>query len=139
GGGGWEVEGGGGGGGGCGGGGGGGFRGCRCPHNGGGGDATAPARRARRRQSRPACPSRPPRCPPAVTLIGIARSHARRDRLGIALPISAVLTQRRREVGDEIVGILDADREPHQGIADAQGRAHLRRHPSLGHQRGMPA
>src|SRR5207245_9054414 len=28
---------------------------------------------------------------PAATLIGIARSQARRDRLGIALPISAVL------------------------------------------------
>src|SRR5262249_15515619 len=75
--------------------------------------------------------------PSAVTLIGIAGSRARRDSLGIALPISAVLTQRRREVGDEIVGVLDADREPHQGIADAQTRTHLRRHRAVGHQRGV--
>src|SRR5262245_41288607 len=53
------------------------------------------------------------------------------------LAISAVLTQRCREIGDEIVGILDADREPHQGIADAQIRTHLRRHRSMGHQRGV--
>src|SRR5258708_38263633 len=38
------------------------------------------------------------------------------------------------EVGDEIGGLLDADREPHQAVADAQFGPPLRRHRAMGHQ-----
>src|SRR5262249_40783042 len=56
---------------------------------------------------------------------------------GLACPFPTALTQRRGEVGDEVVGILDADREPHQAIADAESRAHLGGHRAVGHQCGM--
>ena len=41
---------------------------------------------------------------------------------------STILAERRGKVGDEVVRVLDADREPDQGIADAEARAHLPRH-----------
>ena len=45
--------------------------------------------------------------------------------------------QRALQVGDQIVGILDADRQPHQPVVDAECRAHLRRHRGMGHDGGM--
>src|SRR6516165_11334506 len=46
-----------------------------------------------------------------------------------------LLCQRRLEVVDEVVRILDPYREPHQGITDAQGRAHIGRHRAMRHER----
>src|SRR5438445_11008811 len=77
-----------------------------------------------------------PLSPLSRSLVQQGRRREETDS-GLACPFSAVLTQRRGEVGDEVVGILDADREPHQAVADAESRAHLGRHRAVGHQRGM--
>src|SRR5262245_51827563 len=45
--------------------------------------------------------------------------------------------ERGGEIGDEVLRVLDPDREPHQGIADPEGRAYLRRDRAVRHQRRM--
>src|SRR5262249_31117236 len=75
-------------------------------------------------------------------MIATAMSPQRRDVLGIALHFSAKrwrspLAQRSRQIGDEVVRTLDADREPYQAVADAERRAHLGGHRAVGHQRRM--
>src|SRR6266699_2819849 len=46
-------------------------------------------------------------------------------------------TERRLEVGDEVLRILDADRKPHQAVADPERGAHVGRDRAMGHQRRM--
>src|SRR5258708_25921642 len=77
-----------------------------------------------------------PLSPPSRSLVQQGRRREETDS-GLACPFSAVLTQPRGEVGDEVLGILDADREPHQAIAGGESRAHLGRHPAVGAQRGV--
>ena len=49
---------------------------------------------------------------------GLSLREPRNDRLKI--------TPARSEVGDQVVGVLDADREAHQAVADAERGAHAR-------------
>src|SRR6185312_14688455 len=42
--------------------------------------------------------------------------------------------ERMFELRDEIVGALDADREPHEAIADPELRTHRRRQARMGHE-----
>src|SRR5262249_3563309 len=68
-----------------------------------------------------------------------AHSRARDERMRRHDPASSrlVLAQRRGEIGDEIVGVLNAHGEAHQGVADAPTRADPGGHRAVRHKRGM--
>src|SRR5262249_14582704 len=53
------------------------------------------------------------------------------------MALTLISPQRRCEIGNEIIGILDADRKPHQRVANAERRAHLGWHRAMRHQRRM--
>src|SRR4051794_12810707 len=45
------------------------------------------------------------------------------------------LAQRLLQVGDQVAGVLDADRQPDQAVDDADAAARLRRDRGVGHDR----
>ena len=55
-------------------------------------------------------------------------------RLGLVRPLDRV--ERRREIGDQIVGILDPDRDAHEIVGDAQRLLALVGHRQMRHRRG---
>src|SRR5688572_11115991 len=62
-----------------------------------------------------------------------ANSARRCTRSTMALRRELCRRQCLLEVGDEIVHVLDADRQPHEAVADAELRAHVGRDRGMGH------
>ena len=81
-----------------------------------------------RRRAAPPGPSRRRRPPRLSALIGAGRLARNRRRR----PRSSARPERR---STRSRGVLDADRQPQQPVADAGRRARLRRHRQVGHRR----